>query len=159
MERWTHDSQVDRSLNYSELVSRGVSLWINSDAESENGCQARIFLGTINAQLIALDARTGEPCREFGDDGHADLKPGHGVGDNISADPERGLVFVPTGSPSPDFYGGLRPGSNKHANSVVALRASTGKVMWAFQMVHRDLWDYDTAAQPALVTVTHNGRS
>jgi quinoprotein glucose dehydrogenase len=75
----------------------------------------------------------------------------------MSADPGRDLVFVPTGSPSPDFYGGLRPGDNRHANSVVALRASTGQLVWAFQTVHHDLWDYDVAAQPVLVEVTRDG--
>ena len=69
----------------------------------------------------------------------------------LAADPERGLVFVPTGSASPDFYGGERLGNNGYANSVVALRASTGEVIWAFQVVHHDLWDYDVASQPALV--------
>ncbi len=71
----------------------------------------------------------------------------------ISADPERDLVFIPTGSASPDFYGGLRPGDNRHANSVVALKASTGELVWHFQTVHHDLWDYDVAAQPALVDI------
>src|SRR3954454_25337143 len=61
------------------------------------------------------------------------------------------MVFVPTGSASPDFYGGLRPGDNRHANSVVALRGSTGKFIWSFQAVHHDLWDYDLASQPALI--------
>ncbi len=76
----------------------------------------------------------------------------------ISADPERDLVFVPTSSPSPDFYGGERKGSNLYANSVVALRASTGTVVWSFQVVHHDLWDYDVPSQPTLVTVTRDGR-
>ena len=70
----------------------------------------------------------------------------------ISADPALGLVFVPTGSASPDFYGGLRPGDNRDANSIVALDARTGKKIWAFQTVHHDLWDYDVAAQPLLFT-------
>jgi len=75
----------------------------------------------------------------------------------ISADPERDMVFVPTSSPSPDFYGGFRPGDNRYANSVVALNASTGELVWHFQTVHHDLWDYDLAAQPALVNVQKNG--
>jgi quinoprotein glucose dehydrogenase len=75
----------------------------------------------------------------------------------LAADPERDLVFVPTGSGAPDYYGVLRLGGNRYANSIVALRASTGKLVWAFQTVHHDLWDYDNAAPPALVTVTHNG--
>jgi quinoprotein glucose dehydrogenase len=69
----------------------------------------------------------------------------------IAADPKRDLVFVPTGSASPDYYGGLRPGDNRHANSVVALKASSGALVWAFQVVHHDLWDYDVAASPVLV--------
>jgi quinoprotein glucose dehydrogenase len=75
----------------------------------------------------------------------------------ISADVERGLVFVPTSSPSPDFFGGLRPGDNRHANSVVALDAETGVVEWAYQIVHHDVWDYDLPAQPGLYTVWRDG--
>ncbi len=71
----------------------------------------------------------------------------------IAADPARGLVFVPTSAPSPDYYGGERPGRNDYANSIVALRASTGKVVWHFQTVHHDLWDYDNASPPLLATV------
>lgn len=69
----------------------------------------------------------------------------------ISADPERDLVFIPTSSPAPDFYGGFRPGQNLYGNSLVALKASTGKMAWHFQVVHHDLWDYDIAAQPVLI--------
>ena len=76
----------------------------------------------------------------------------------IAADPQRDLVFVPTGSASPDYYGGERLGDNRYANSVVALRASTGRVVWHFQVVHHDLWDYDVASPPALVTLRKDGR-
>src|SRR5207302_10007420 len=69
----------------------------------------------------------------------------------LAVDEERDMVFLPTGSASPDFYGGLRPGKNEYANSVVALRASTGQALWSFQVVHHDLWDYDVASQPALI--------
>ena len=75
----------------------------------------------------------------------------------MAVDKERDLVFVPTGSASPDYYGGLRPGDDKWANSVVALDAKTGKVSWGFQLVHHDLWDYDTASPPLLATITHLG--
>ena len=76
----------------------------------------------------------------------------------IVADTARGLLFVPTGSPSPDYFGGERLGDNRYANSVVALRAATGEVVWHFQTVHHDLWDYDNAAPPALVTIRRGGR-
>ncbi|MFK7914154.1 MAG: pyrroloquinoline quinone-dependent dehydrogenase [Pseudomonadales bacterium] len=68
----------------------------------------------------------------------------------LSADPALGLVYVPTGSASPDFYGGARLGDNRYANSVVALEIATGKVRWHQQLVHHDVWDYDTPAQPTL---------
>ena len=76
----------------------------------------------------------------------------------LSADPARHLVFVPTGSASPDFFGGERPGDNRWANSLVALDADTGKLVWGYQLVHHDLWDYDLASQPALVDLVHDGR-
>jgi quinoprotein glucose dehydrogenase len=75
----------------------------------------------------------------------------------LAGDPERDLVFVPTGSAAPDYYGALRLGNNRYANSLVALRASTGRVVWSFQTVHHDLWDYDNASPPALVTITKDG--
>jgi len=77
----------------------------------------------------------------------------------FSADTARDLVFIPVGSASPDFYGGERLGDNKYANSVVALRASTGAFVWAFQVVHHDLWDYDVPAQPVLFTLRRGGAS
>ncbi len=76
----------------------------------------------------------------------------------MTVDAERHLVFVPTGSPSPDYYGGLRPGDNKWANSVVALRPATGEMVWGFQLVHHDLWDYDTTAAPLLANIEQRGR-
>ena len=75
----------------------------------------------------------------------------------ITADPANDLLFVPTGSPSPDHFGGLRSGDNRYANSLVALRASTGEVVWHFQMVHHDLWDYDLPSPPALITLERDG--
>jgi quinoprotein glucose dehydrogenase len=76
----------------------------------------------------------------------------------LSYDAQRDLVFVPTSSPSPDYYGGARIGSNRYANSVVALHARTGTVAWNFQTVHHDLWDYDVPAQPVLAQIVHDGR-
>jgi quinoprotein glucose dehydrogenase len=75
----------------------------------------------------------------------------------LSADPELGLVYVPTGSPSPDFFGGEREGDNLYANSLVALYAGTGEIAWYRQLVHHDLWDYDLASQPTLVDLEHEG--
>jgi quinoprotein glucose dehydrogenase len=226
---WTFDAEISRTMRYSEVTSRGVSAWRDARAQPGAACAARILFGTIDARLIALDARTGQRCAGFGMNGAVDLKSGvhapstngdyqvtsppailhdlvivgSSIGDNwnmdtgsgvvrafdartgaprwswhplprdaarggkvgaanawsvISVDAARDLVFVPTTSPSPDFYGGLRTGANADANSVVALRGSTGERVWAFQTVHHDLWDYDIAAQPALVTVTRDGK-
>src|SRR5438874_184621 len=86
-------------------------------------------------------------------------RTGANVWSTMSVDVERDLIFLPIGSPSYDFYGGDRKGQDLFANSLVALRASTGKLVWYFQMVHHDLWDYDMPAQPTLITVRHNGES
>lgn len=75
----------------------------------------------------------------------------------ISGDSARDLVFIPTSCPSPDYYGGQRKGQNLYGNSIVALRASTGKLIWYYQVVHHDIWDYDIAAQPVLLDVNKNG--
>jgi len=75
----------------------------------------------------------------------------------MAYDPARNMLFLPTSSPSPDYYGGLRPGANADADSVVALDAATGRKRWAFQTVHHDVWDYDLSAQPMLVSIRHAG--
>lgn len=76
----------------------------------------------------------------------------------LSLDEARGIVFVPTGSASFDFYGGRRKGDNLYANCLLALDAATGKRRWHFQTVHHDVWDRDLPTAPALVTVTHGGK-
>ncbi len=76
----------------------------------------------------------------------------------LSVDAARDLLFVPSTCPSPDYYGGERKGSNLYANSIVCLRASTGKRLWSFQVVHHDLWDFDIAAQPVLIDLDKGGR-
>jgi quinoprotein glucose dehydrogenase len=119
--------------------------------------------GTVRA----LDARSGairwtfDPVTaDLSDswrDGSAARTGQANVWSTMSVDAARDLVFLPTTSASPDFFGGERPGDNRYANSVVALRGSTGAVVWSFQTVHHDLWDYDLAAQPNLVELQPNG--
>jgi quinoprotein glucose dehydrogenase len=222
-EKWTYDPKVDRSHDYSEVSSRGVAAWTYSKASEDAPCRLRIFEGTIDARLIALDGRTGRPCAAFGSAGTVDLTrgvvygpefrgdyqvtsapalvgdvviTGSSIGDNgavdmprgvvrgydartgalrwtwdpipwaekqqvrtgaanawstIAADPPRDLIFIPTGSASPDYYGGARPGDDRWADSVVALKASTGAFVWGFQVAHHDLWDYDVASEPTLI--------
>ena len=86
-----------------------------------------------------------------------------GVGKNdawapYTADPELGLVYIPVGMPLLDEYGGHRPGANLFGNSVVAIDVKTGQRKWHYQMVHHDIWDYDTPMAPNLLDVTVNGR-
>jgi quinoprotein glucose dehydrogenase len=217
---WEFDPRLELPYGASEVTSRGVSAWRDASAKAGRPCALRIFIGTLDARLIALDDATGKPCADFGTDGEVDLASdvklrdpgdyqvtsapaivkdlvitGSSIGDNravtvergivraydartgklrwswdpipwalqttprtgagnawstISVDAERDLAFIPTGSASPDYYGGIRTGDNKWANSVVALHASTGEFVWGFQVVHHDLWDYDVASQPAL---------
>jgi quinoprotein glucose dehydrogenase len=113
----------------------------------------------------AFDARTGalrwswDPIPQNIQDANSPWLTGAANAWSVMAvDVARDLVFVPTGSASPDYYGGLRPGDNKWANSVVALHASTGEIAWGFQLVHHDLWDYDTASPPLLTTIPHDGK-
>jgi quinoprotein glucose dehydrogenase len=76
----------------------------------------------------------------------------------ITLDQKRGIAYFPTGSPTYDYYGADRTGDNLFANCLLALDARTGKLLWHFQMVHHDLWDYDTTSAPQLITVRHNGK-
>lgn len=238
-ERWRHDPHVDRTQRYSEATSRGVSVWEDETAGKRTPCTRRVFTGTLDARLLALDAMTGKPCADFGVNGAVDLTQGmrirdrgdylvtsppaifknavivgSAIGDNravnlergtirafdaitgaplwafdplpdsaahaaasewnaaqaaqtgaanawgvMSVDPGHGTVFVPTGSASPDFYGGKRLGNDRFANSLLALDALTGKLLWHRQLVHHDLWDFDLAAEPALVELERQGSS
>lgn len=76
----------------------------------------------------------------------------------FSLDEERGILFAPTGSAAYDFYGGKRKGANLYANCLLALDATTGKLIWHFQFMHHDLWDKDLPTPPALITITRNGK-
>ena len=237
VQKWRYDPKIDRKRNYSDVAARGVSVWEDSDSRHQGSCTRRIFFGTLDARLIALDAGTGQPCSDFGNAGQVDLTSnlrirdrgaylvtsppaisndtvvvGSSIGDNRATDVERGVirafdartgeqrwsfdpipdgpghpaaaqwqpaqaaatgagnswgvmsvdeehnyVLVPTGSASPDFYGGKRLGSNRFANSLLALDAATGKLVWHQQLVHHDLWDFDLAAQPVLLDIDVNG--
>jgi quinoprotein glucose dehydrogenase len=100
----------------------------------------------------------GEPGHETWEDGTR-LTGAANVWSTITADLARGWVFLPVSTPSPDFYGGDRPGANLYSDSVVALDARTGRRLWHFQTVHHDLWDYDLAAPPVLVTLERDGNA
>ena len=75
----------------------------------------------------------------------------------ISADPDLNMVYLPTGNASPDYYGGHREGLEEYSSSIVALNADTGKLIWSFQTVHHDIWDYDVPSQPTFYEFERNG--
>ncbi len=220
-QKWRYDPRMDTGRRPgNRYVCRGVAYWVDDQAAEGAACRSRIFTGTNDFRVIALDARTGIPCAGFGTNGEVTLdvgKPlvwpgeiqitsapvvsrgvvvvGSSISDNVrvdappgtvrafdartgrprwtwdplihdgisaghanvwapmSSDEERGLVFLPTSSPSPDFWGGMRPGNNEHSDSVVALRAETGELVWSFQTTHHDVWDYDLPAQPTLARI------
>jgi quinoprotein glucose dehydrogenase len=146
---WTGGYQVTSAPSISgDLVIVGSSIADNWKVDTGRGI------------VRGFDVRTGKLRWTWDPIPWAnETKPRTGAGNawsTLSVDPERNLVFIPTGSASPDYYGGLRKGDNKWANSVVALRASTGEFVWGFQVVHHDLWDYDVAAQPTLFTWKDN---
>lgn len=229
-EKWRFDPEVDKYANILPNC-RGVSSWRSGKSGT---CEHRIFVGTLDARLIALDAETGQRCNDFGQAGEVDvthriakhlpveysitsppailkdiaitgslvldntrtdapsgvvraydvrsgelrwawnpIPPGQkplnedgtyrsgttNVWSIIAVDEERNLVFVPTGNTNPDYYGGHRDGLDHYSSSVVALDGDTGEVVWHYQMVHHDLWDYDTPAQPTLMDLRFEGET
>ncbi|WP_441277423.1 pyrroloquinoline quinone-dependent dehydrogenase [Tardiphaga sp. 172_B4_N1_3] len=220
-QKWRFDARVAPDVRpANRWVCRGVAYWRDDRAASGATCRSRIFMGTNDARIVALDVATGLPCVDFGAQGEVKLDPGmpldgpgefqitsppvvgrdvvvvgSALADNrrvsapkgtvrafdvrsgaprwswdplvhdgieaghanvwapMSVDDERGLLFLPTSSPSPDFWGGKRLGNNAHANSVVALKIDTGELVWSFQIVHHDVWDYDVPAQPTLARI------
>ena len=232
-QRWVYDSVNKRNMN----KCRGVASWKDTQAADGAMCRTRIFLGTTDYRLVAVDAATGKPCPDFGDHGEVKMpisKPelfpgevmaasrpavvngvvvvgsvviddlrvdapsgrvlaydartgqprwqfdpiprlptdpamatwlkgtdGHGAGNvwaEMSVDESLDLIYLPTTSPSVDFWGGSRPGNNQYADSIVAVKGSTGEVVWSFQFTHHNLWDYDTPSQPLLVDLPYNGK-
>ncbi len=123
---------------YRDLVIVGSFVADNSRARMASG------------EVRAFDRRSGALRWTFHPLPEDALAGGANTWSPITIDDSNGLVFLPTGSPSPDYYGGLRPGDNRYANSVIALRAATGETVWSFQTVHHDLWDYDVASPPLL---------
>jgi len=125
----------------------------------------------VPGDILAYDARSGRFMWKF----HVIPRPGevgHDTWENeawrttgdvsswapLSADPQRGIVYVPTNSATEDMYGGFRPGDNLFAASLIALDVKTGKRLWHFQMVHHDVWNYDTPTAPILMDVNVDGR-
>ena len=103
--------------------------------------------------------RAGEPGVETWEGDSWKNRSGTNMWSFFSIDAERGIVYAPLGSPTADYYGGDRKGKNLYGNSVVALDASTGKLLWYQQLVHHDLWDFDLPAAPVLIDVKRDGKT
>ena len=125
----------------------------------------------VPGDILGYDARTGEFLWKFrviprpGELGHETWENDawQWTGDvsswaPMSADPELGLVYIPTNGATIDYYGGFRPGDNLFSTSLIALDVKTGERAWHFQMVHHDIWNYDTPTAPILMDVTVDGR-
>ena len=148
------------------IVVNDVIVVGNSHEQGYN--QTRVE--NVPGDIMGYDARTGEFLWKF----HVIPRPGefgHDTWENnswltagdvsswapMSADPERGLVYIPTNPPTIDFYGGFRPGDNLFGTSVIALDVQTGERVWHFQTVHHDIWNFDNPTAPILLDVTIDG--
>ncbi|MDH3510515.1 MAG: pyrroloquinoline quinone-dependent dehydrogenase [Gammaproteobacteria bacterium] len=237
-ERWTFEPKFSKVPYAGRFKCRGLAQWRDPDAEADAACATRLFLPLPDLRLLAIDARNGNRCSDFGDNGAVDVKPlieamepaegvigtqllstavivsgvvvvtttsnkfksassvngairgfdarngklrwtfdplvrvatdgmeptpqsvgGANVWTMMSIDSERDLLFLPTASPAPNFWGVHRPGDNRYANSIVALRGSTGEVVWHFQVVHHDIWDRDMSSQPIAVDIRREGET
>jgi quinoprotein glucose dehydrogenase len=141
------------------LVVTGSAIADNSSVAPASG-EVRAFdarTGALRWTWDPIPQDSADPAFKTWQDQSGRRTGAANVWSVMVADEARGLIFAPTSSPAPDYFGGHRRGSNQYANSVVALHAATGKVAWHFQLVHHDLWDYDTASPPALVDVTIGG--
>ncbi len=227
-EKWSYDSKSRlEALTQPALKNRGVAYWAAGSPQQGQPCQKRVYLGTMTATLHAVDAETGEPCKDFAKDGILDvnqwnttndrwplslLQPPTVVGDTLvlgwagkdwalseappgtlfgldartgekrwevnfiperirqrtgtanvwtamSADPDLGLVYIPVSSPSPNYWGGNRTEDIPLATSVTAVDVESGEIAWSRQLVHHDIWDYDTNAAPTLMDLERDGET
>lgn len=237
-ERWTRDPEIDKTPYAGRFKCKGVEYWADSAAGPDAACAHRIFVATADKRLLAMDARNGALCEDFGDAGTVDVEPfikamvpadgvistqllspptaingvvavastsnkfrsetsvngairgfdartgelrwtfdplvrdaatGHeptpenvGGGNNwvpMSIDSARDLLFIPTAGPAPNYWGAHRPGDNRYANSIVALRGTTGEVVWHFQTLHHDVWDRDVGSPPIVVDIRRDGET
>jgi quinoprotein glucose dehydrogenase len=149
------------------IVVNGVIIVGNSAEQGYN--QSRVE--NVPGDILAYDAGTGRFLWKF----HVIPRPGefgHDTWKNdawkwtgdvsswapLSADSARGLVYIPTNGATMDFYGGFRPGDNLFSTSLIALDVKTGRRAWHYQLVHHDIWNYDTPVAPVVLDVTVGGR-
>lgn len=227
-EEWRFDPGVSEDAIPYGATCRGVAYYEMPDAAEDAACATRILWGTLDARLLAVDARTGQPCADFGNNGQVFLE--EGIGDTVpgwysvtsaptivrgvavigaqvkdgqdrnapsgvvrgydaitgelawawdmanptnrdapaegevytrgtpnmwttaAGDEELGLVYLPLGNSSVDYYGSDRSEvENEYSTSLVAVDVTSGDDVWHFQTVHNDVWDYDLGSQPTLI--------
>lgn len=226
--KWSYDSESRlEALTQPGLKNRGVAYWEAENPAEGQPCQKRVYIGTMDATLHAVDADTGERCEDFAEGGVLDVNQWNTTNDRwplsllqpptvyddkliigwagmdweysqappgtvfavdartgelewelsfipegireqtgtanvwtaMSVDEERGLIYMPVSSPSPNYWGGNRLEEIPLATSVTAVDADTGEVVWSYQHVHHDIWDYDTVSAPSLVDIERGGET
>ena len=144
---------------YGNVVVVGSAIGDNRASDVERGV-IRAFDARSGALLWAFDPIPDSPTHPAAAEWNLAQAATTGAGNSwglMSIDDDNGLVLVPTGSASPDYFGGGRLGSNRFADSLLALDAKSGKLAWHQQLIHHDLWDYDLAAQPVLGDIEVQG--
>ena len=170
----TYDPNIGIPLELGYITSSSPPIVVNGTIIVGNSAEQgynQTRQENVPGDILAYDARTGEYMWKF----HVIPRPGevgHETWENdawsytgdvsswapLSADPERGIVYVPTNAATIDFYGGFQPGDNLFSASLIALDVATGERRWHFQMVHHDVWNNDTPTAPLLMDVTVDGR-
>jgi quinoprotein glucose dehydrogenase len=225
--KWRYNSNARlQALTQPDMKTRGVAYWEAETPVAGQPCQKRVYIGTMDAKLHAVDADTGKLCADFGENGILDINqwnktnakwplsllqpptvykdklflgwagkdwsesiapPGtvfaldartgklqwtfdaipkemqsktgtSNVWASMSIDPDLNILYLPVSSPSPNFYGGNRLDQIPLATSVTAVDADSGKLIWSRQLVHHDIWDYDTNSAPTLVDIEKDGK-
>ncbi len=240
--QWEMDPIIEKGQRGLQYKCHGVAQFHDTEAAPGSMCEYSIINATGDRRIFKMDARNGDPCPDFGDNGEVNVEPaiasvprahdidairtyfppavvggsiiigsvvgtkfkdahapsgaiyafdvrtgefkwywdpvprnpgdpeaanwtpealattgGGNVWSYMSWDDERDLVFLPTSSMSPNYYGVNRPGDNRYANSTVALRGSTGELVWHFQTIHHDIWDLDTSPEPIVIELDWEG--
>ena len=168
-----YDPDVGLPLELGYITSSSPPIVVNDVVVVGNSAEQgyhQTRIENVPGDILGYDARTGEFMWKF----HVIPRPGefgHETWENdawewtgdvsswapMSADPELGLVYIPTNGATQDFYGGFRPGDNLFSTSLIALDVQTGERAWHYQLVHHDIWNYDTPVHPVLMDVIVDG--